>query len=75
MRLFLRATRTGNILAETGSHYVSISGNPLEVSGYEAYFNLRVHGTNRQSTDLNNLSYNDLRELRDFLNKTIKDPE
>lgn len=65
-------TQEGRIYFETGGHYKSIRFNSLAQDGFSVDWELAVFGHTFQKNEIHTvMSLNQLRELRDALNKFL----
>lgn len=72
MNIKIVQLQSGKIYYETGSHYQPISFKPLEPSSFTPDFNLMVYGYTVEPQQINTIiSLNQIRELRDALNKFL----
>lgn len=61
---------TARVVFETGSHYADIRFNPLTSGSFARHYTLNVSAADKTFFQ-ENFSLNDLRELRDALNKLL----
>ena len=72
MNIIITNNQEGQRYLESGSHYNAVRFNPLRSSSFHMDWNLCVDGYAIQERKINTLmSLNQLRELRDALNKIL----